>query len=183
MSDPNDGGLKDARDEDGKIIISASTLYSLLQPQLKQISARYNIMCGCECFISAKSIHSSFLYWRDRYLKDQSQNAQSIRSVDKANQLYTTYKNTVMPHGSHIYTTASDMANATMCTYPQSEHSLPHWKCVLQCCADCTCINIPDQETTKKHEETKTSNMFHIYHTIGRCATHDRISLKDKNIC
>ena len=54
-----------------------------------------------------------------------------------------------MPHGRHIYAKASDMANATMCTYPQSEHVLPHWKCVLLCCADCTCINIPDQETNK----------------------------------
>ena len=35
MSDPNDGGFKDARDEDGKIIISDSTLRSLLPPHLK----------------------------------------------------------------------------------------------------------------------------------------------------
>ena len=33
----------------------------------------------------------------------------------------------------------------------KSDHALPHWKCVLRCCADCLCINIPDQETTKKH--------------------------------
>ena len=32
VSDPNDGGLKDDRDEDGKIIISNSTLRSLLPP-------------------------------------------------------------------------------------------------------------------------------------------------------
>ena len=32
-SDPNNGALKDARDEDGKIIISDSTLRSLLPPQ------------------------------------------------------------------------------------------------------------------------------------------------------
>ena len=40
-------------------------------------------MCGCECCISTKSIHSSLLSWRDRYLKklkDQSQNAQRRRS-------------------------------------------------------------------------------------------------------
>ena len=88
MSDPNDGGLKDARDEDGKIIISDSTLRSLLPPKLKNNYARYNIMRGCECCIFAKSIHSSLLSWNDRYLeklKDQSQNAQS-------NHIYTTYK-------------------------------------------------------------------------------------------
>ena len=104
-------------------------------------------------------------------------------SGDKAHQIYTTYKNTVIPHGSHIYATASDMANATMCAYPQSEHSLPHWKCVLRYCADCHCINILDQESTKKHEDTTATIRFHIYHIIGCCAIHGRLSLKDKNIC
>ena len=55
-----------------------------------------------------------------------------------------------MPHVSHMYSKASDMANATMCVYPHSDNALPHWKCVLRCCADCSCINLPDQETTKK---------------------------------
>ena len=55
-----------------------------------------------------------------------------------------------MPHRNHIYAKASDMANATMCAYPQLDHALPHWKCVLRCCVDCPCINITDQETTKK---------------------------------
>ena len=61
VSDTNDDGLKDSRDEDDNIIISDYTLRSLLPPQLKKMSARYKIMCGCECCISAKSIHSSFL--------------------------------------------------------------------------------------------------------------------------
>ena len=71
VSDLNDGGIKDARDEYGKIIISDSILRSLLPPQSKQMSARYKVMCGCECCISAKSIHSSLISWRDRYLKNQ----------------------------------------------------------------------------------------------------------------
>ena len=33
VSDPNDGGSKDARDEDDNIIISDSTLRSMLPPQ------------------------------------------------------------------------------------------------------------------------------------------------------
>ena len=57
VSDPNYVGLKYARYEDGKIIISYYTLSSLLPPQLKQMYERYNIMCGGECCISAKSIH------------------------------------------------------------------------------------------------------------------------------
>ena len=58
LSDPNDDGLKDAMDKDDNIIINDSTLRSLLSPQSKQISARYKVMCGCECCISSKSIHS-----------------------------------------------------------------------------------------------------------------------------
>ena len=88
-----------------------------------------------------------------------------------------------MPHGSRIYAKTSDMANATMCTYPQSKHALPHCKFLLQCFTDCPCINIPDQETTKKHDETTPSIRFHIYHIIGRCTYHGRIPLKEKKIC
>ena len=49
VSDPNDGGLKYAMDEDDNIIISDYTFLSLLPPQLKQMSAQYKIMCCCEC--------------------------------------------------------------------------------------------------------------------------------------
>ena len=69
VSDPNDGGIKDSRDEDDNIIISDSTLGSMFPPQLNQIPARYNIVCGCECCSSAKSIHISLISWHDGYLK------------------------------------------------------------------------------------------------------------------
>ena len=34
-----------------------------------------------------------------------------------------------------------------MCTYPKPDHALTHWKCALRCCADCPCINLPNQDT------------------------------------
>ena len=118
MSDPNYGGLKDARDGDDIIIISDSKLSSLLPTQLKQVSAQYKVMCGCECYISAKSIHSSFLSWRVRYLKMlkyQIQNAQNRSSSEKSHHIYETFKNTLMTHGRHIYAKTSDMAQDTIC--------------------------------------------------------------------
>ena len=87
-----------------------------------------------------------------------------------------------MPHGNHISAKASDMSKATMCAYPQSDHALPHWKCVLRCCAKCTCINIPDQETYNQYSDTTPSIRFHIYHIIALCTYHVIIPLKDKNI-
>ena len=88
-----------------------------MPPQLKQTSAHYNIICGCECCISTKGIHASLISWRDRYLKklkDKSQNAQSRRSYEKSHLIYEIYENTVMPHGRHIYAKTSDTENATM---------------------------------------------------------------------
>ena len=52
--------------------------------------------------------------------------------VKKQNCIYEKFKSTVMPHGRHIYPKASDTEKATMCAYYQSDHALPHWKCVLQ---------------------------------------------------
>ena len=56
-----------------------------------------------------------------------------------------------MPHGCHIYSKASGMTKAKMCAYTQSYHALPDWKCVLQCCAKCPCVNIPDQKTDDQY--------------------------------
>ena len=58
VSDSNDGVIKGARNKYSNIIISDYTLRSLLPLQRKQMSARYKIMCGYECCIYAKSIHS-----------------------------------------------------------------------------------------------------------------------------
>ena len=77
-----------------------------------------------------------------------------------------------MPHGRRIYAKASDMAQATMCTYPQSSHALPHLKCVLLCCTYCPCINLPDQETYNHNSDTTPSIRFHIYLIIARCTAH-----------
>ena len=61
VSSLNYGGLKDARDGDDNIVISDSTLLSLLPQKLKQNLARYKVMCGYECCIPDKSIHSLFV--------------------------------------------------------------------------------------------------------------------------
>ena len=88
-----------------------------------------------------------------------------------------------MPHGRHIYAKASDMAKDKICTHPQSDHAIPHCKCVLQCCADYPCINLPDQEKDNQYSETTPSIRFHIYHIIARCTAHGRIKLKYKKLC
>ena len=79
-----------------------------------------------------------------------------------------------MPNGRHIYAKAHYTAKATMCAYTKSDHSLPHWQCVLQCCAQCPGINIPDKETDDQYPDTSPSIRFQIYHLIARCKKHGR---------
>ena len=67
-----------------------------------------------------------------------------------------------------------------MCAYSQSDHALPHWKCVLQCCAKCPSNYLPNQETDDQYPKTSSSIRFHIYHIIERCTKHGRLPLTDK---
>ena len=86
-------------------------------------------MCGCECCIYAKIIHSSLSSQNDHYLrklKYKSCNAKKRRFDKMTNRIFKTYKHSVMPHGKHIPKTASGMTMATMCAYPSSTYALPH---------------------------------------------------------
>ena len=95
VSDPNDGGLQEARYEENNIIISNYTLRTLLLTQFKKKSAGYAVMCGCECWIYDKSIHSSLLSWRDWYLKDRNIKLSMLKTeglVKNKICIYETYK-------------------------------------------------------------------------------------------
>ena len=61
VSDTDDGGIKEEIDAENNISFSDSTLRSILPLQLKKISSRYQVVCGCECYISAKIIHPTLL--------------------------------------------------------------------------------------------------------------------------
>ena len=49
VSNPGEGGHKEAREAENNIIISDSTLRSIIPHQLKRMFARYKVICGCEC--------------------------------------------------------------------------------------------------------------------------------------
>ena len=125
-----------------KMIISLSVILHYVQychPNLK-MSSRYKVMCGCECCISAKSMHSSLLSWCSCCLKKLRISVEMLKKEGLGKKkicIYDTYKNIFMPHGRHISTKSYDMVKAAICAYSQSDHALPRWKCVLRCCAKC----------------------------------------------
>ena len=87
-------------------------------------------MCGCKCCIYAKSIHLLLLSWHDPYFKKPDIKVSMLKTevlVKKKICIYETYKNRLIPHVRHIYAKESDIAQDTICAYPQSDHALPHW--------------------------------------------------------
>ena len=143
-----EGVLKEARYTDNNIIISDSTLRSIIPPHIKNMYARYKVICSCEFCISAKIIHSELLSCSDSYLKNlnnPSKNPQKRRSIEKDNHLFDTYKNSAMPNGHHVYQKAYAMDMDTMCAYPPYQHEFPHWKCVLRCYSNLPWIYLPGQ--------------------------------------
>ena len=81
-------------------------------------------------------MNSSLLTWCDihlNHLKDRTHNAKK-RSGELSSRLFETYKNSVRPHGCHIYNSAADMAMSTMCPCPSKHHGPPQWKFLLRCC-------------------------------------------------
>ena len=102
---PEEGGIKEARETEDNIIISDSILRNILPPQIKKMTARYKLMCSCECCIYAKSMHLYLLTRCDRHIKnfkDRSHNAQNRRSGELSSDLFETYKNSVRSPGCLI---------------------------------------------------------------------------------
>ena len=69
ISPTEEGGLKEAIEEENNITINDSTLCNIIPPQLKNMSECYKVICGCQFLISDKIVHSSLLSLCYRYLK------------------------------------------------------------------------------------------------------------------
>ena len=58
------------------------------------MSAQYKVMCGYECCISAKCVHSSLISWRHRYLKKLKYQSKKIKAEDLVKKHITDMKHT-----------------------------------------------------------------------------------------
>ena len=50
------------------MIISESALHYLIPTQVKKMSKRHKVMCGCEVCIAAKGMHESLLAYRKKQI-------------------------------------------------------------------------------------------------------------------
>ena len=58
--------------------------------------------------------------------------------------------------------------------YTSSSYALPHWKCVLCCCAQCPHIYLPSPESDHHNLNVSTIISFCVYQHIARFNVNDR---------
>ena len=148
------------------------------------MTSQHKVMCIGNCFVSAKSMHSSLLTWRNcrlKYLKNRNHNAQNRRSSEISSRIFETYKNVVRPHGFHIYNTSEGMAMAKMCPCTSKHYGILHLKCVLHCCYKCPSIVIPSHEENKDTTKKCLTIIFHVYFNVSRCTVHLQCKNKKTN--
>ena len=97
-----------------------------------------------------------------------------------ANILFKTYKNIFMPNGNNMSKTAYNIEMATMCVYTSSKYALPHFKCVLRCCAQCSWIGIPSPESDHHNSNFIPIICFCVYQHIEHCTVYDRRPFNEK---
>jgi hypothetical protein len=81
---PESGNLAEARDVEGKVIISDSVLRCLLPPQLWKMTARHKQMCGCKVCLTVIGMQQSLNAWCHHLLqKLKGESAASYMSPDQ----------------------------------------------------------------------------------------------------
>ena len=70
-----------------------------------------------------------------------------------------------------------------MCVYPSSNYALSHWKCVLHCCAQFTCIDLPSTESDQHNSNAIRKIRFHVYQQMAHCTMDDGYPFNEKIQC
>ena len=95
------------------------------------------------------------------------------------NSLFETYNNSAIPNSKNIFKTESDMAIEKICAYPSSNFALPHWKCVLFCCAKFPRIDLLSLKLYQHNSHVSPTICFHVYKQIAHCTVHGRLPFND----
>jgi hypothetical protein len=172
LASPQDGGLAGARDVVTKeAVISDTMLRSIAPPQLRQMSDRHKLMCGCEYCTTSKYLQESLNAWRLSHIKRMQvkANATGRRRRSSHLQAYKQYTEFVYPNDTHRHPMCQNAADSVMCK-PVGDISLPNWKCVLRQCPNCHHIDVPPLELDCS--DTAPTIIFQTYMKQMRCAIH-----------
>ena len=130
-------GLGEARDDKGKVIISDTALRYLLPPQLKPMTERHKIMCGCETCIVPDQLQQTLNAFRVRLKKQMlakvaamPKGSQEQREVEDVAVKYQPTLNLDPPAPWHGRPRMA-LACVQCAPKPDAPGGFPHWNCVL----------------------------------------------------
>ena len=169
----NEGGFAGSRDEEGKIIISNTTLRNLLPFELRPATETHKQLCGCELCNCATSLQKTLNAFCSRNLKQLRESViQAVLPRQRLPSLRTVqdYSHCVEKEDRSLsHFKPKDAVSAITCPNVTNTE-FPPWKCVLG-----NCLNCP-KYMVAKYEDDVSSNAprinFMTYEHQSRCSIH-----------
>jgi hypothetical protein len=180
LSDGPSGLLEARHSTTNEPLISDTALRALTPPQVRTMTTRHKLMCGCETCIIVSQMQSSLNNYRSILLKRLEREASNFpeRSRNRAGALARAlfYKNEVLLNDKALHGKPKDALLAIQCE-PIEGLSVPHFNCVIRTCHQCPKYQIP------RAEQALTANdlpiAFHVYEKTSRCTMHGILPLSE----
>ena len=151
LSEDETVGLKEARDENGKVLISDTALRCLRPPQVKPMTERHKVMCGCKICITIKQQQETLNLFHLRVLKSLDGKVASFgnnnrsRQKSAAEEKAKNYRNEICENDKHLHEKPKDAMKTIVCPFNDG-FDLPHMRCTLRICEQCPKHRMPPLE-------------------------------------
>ena len=168
--------LPEATDAEGNVLISDTKLRQIMPPEVKRMSNRYKVMCGCIDCLSIQYYQSDYNRFKNSLMKkmvDDRDNA-PLRSDERslARARLAIYENEIQNHPK-----PKDALQCIQCSPDSSDSvddidfkNLIHINCAYGKCQDCPEYKQPTAESNLGNNDLHIS--FHTYEMIPACSEH-----------
>lgn len=184
-------GLKETKDENGNALISDTALSCLRPPQVKPMTDRCKVMCGCKICITIKQQQESLNLFCLRVLRsldgkvasfvNNNKSCQKSAAEEKANN----HRNGIHKNGKHLHEKPKD-AMKTIVRPFNCGFDLPHMKCTLRIHEKCPKCKMPPLEQQfcqpcDENDEEQQMTRFHDFLHFSRCTKHGDLDNQGKS--
>jgi hypothetical protein len=167
-----DGSLEEAIDASTSTpIIYDTTLRLIIKKEileLRRMSTRHKIMCGCEICIIVRSHQKTLNAWRRRKIRMIKNLTGEERSTLQQEYIEETSIQTEDGTIRLLHEEQRDALSAIQCGEVEG-CGLPHWNCVFRICGECPKYKMLALESQEYYID---KIKFHNYVTITKCTKH-----------
>ena len=169
--------LPEARDSDGKALVSDTKLRQILPKELRLMSERYKIMCACLQCLKIQYLQNDYNQYKKLLLKSMENKRDLLcpgtRQWSQQNAKHVLYKNEI-----RIDPRPSDAVRRVQCQPIDNGDpdlkDLTHIDCAYGVCQLCPKFELP--LTEQSLTETDLLISFHTYQQVTSCGIHLALS-------